>query len=114
MKVIVCGASRSQNREEVFDALDAFHAREAITLLINGGARGVDLFSSEWARSRSVPLQTYKAAHWETGTKAFFGVNEQMLAEQSPALVLAFPGGTVTDHLVSLAQRRGIAVQVMG
>jgi hypothetical protein len=31
MKVIVCGASRSQDREEVFDALDAHHERETIT-----------------------------------------------------------------------------------
>jgi hypothetical protein len=37
-----------------------------------------------------------------------------MLAEQSPALVLAFPGGAVTGHLVSLARRHGIAVQMIG
>lgn len=113
MKIIVCGSGRSQNQDEVFAALDALHERNAITLIINGGARGVDLFSSQWARERGVPLKAYKAAHWQTGRQAFFDLNEQMLSEHVPDLVLAFAGGAVTQHLIDLAQSQGIAVKAM-
>lgn len=113
MKVIVCGSSRAQNREEVFAALDKLHEQTPITLLINGGARGADYLSSEWARARGVDLKTYKAAHWDKGLQAFFNLNAQMLSEQSPDLVVAFPGGNVTEHLVETARSQGIAVEAM-
>ncbi|NWH07870.1 MAG: DUF2493 domain-containing protein [Alphaproteobacteria bacterium] len=115
MKIIVCGGSRFQDKQQVFDQLDALHAQTPLTLIVNGGARGADLFSSQWARERGVALARYQAFPSASGRKqAFCDLNRQMLAEHTPDLVLAFPGGAVTADLVARAEEAGIPVAHAG
>ncbi|MCB9959687.1 MAG: DUF2493 domain-containing protein [Rhodospirillaceae bacterium] len=110
MKVLVCGGSRYGDEKALFARLDAIHAERPITLVINGGARGADLLSSRWARSRGVTLQVFHADRRQQGDGAFFALNARMLAETCPDLVLAFPSGAVTADLVRRAEALAIPV----
>jgi hypothetical protein len=111
VKVIVCGSSRFQDKRQLFDVLDALHAQTPITAIINGGARGADLLASQWARERTVPLIRYRATIGLAGRRqAFLDLNGQMLAEQRPDLIVAFPGGEVSADLVARAKAAGISV----
>lgn len=94
----------------MYRTLDELHANEGISLIINGGARGADYLSSRWAKEHDIPLKTFKA-DWKThGQVSVFVLNEGMLSESTPDMVLAFPGGDVTEDLVRQAKRNGIEV----
>jgi len=113
MKVLVCGGSRYQDRQARFAALDRLHADHTITQILNGGARGADYLASAWAKERGIDLKVYKADHWNTGLRAFTILNAHMLDTGKPDLVLAFPGGAVTDDLCKRAKSAGIKVEVI-
>jgi hypothetical protein len=111
VKVIVCGSSRFQDKRHLFEVLDALHAQTPIMSIINGGARGADLLASQWASERAVPLIRYRAAVGLAGRRqAFIELNAQMLCEQRPDLIVAFPGGEVSADLIAQAQAAGINV----
>ncbi|MEQ8165829.1 MAG: DUF2493 domain-containing protein [Alphaproteobacteria bacterium] len=110
MKVLVCGSSAFRDQIAVFRELDKLHADQAITLVINGGARGADYFSSQWAKERNVALKVFKADWKQFGDRAVFRLNGDMLTEARPELILAFPGGDVTADLIMRADHAGITV----
>ena len=110
MKVLVCGGSSYRNKAAVFDELDKLHGHHPISLLINGGARGADYSSSQWAKERNIPLEVFKTDRNQYGEKAFFLLNDRMLRDAQPDLVLAFPGGDVTADLLEKSENSGIRV----
>ena len=110
MKVLVCGGSRYGDERALFARLDALHAARPVTLIINGGARGADLLSSRWARSRGVALRVFRAGRRRHEDGAFFALNAEMLSEERPDLVQAFPGGPVTADLIRRAAELAIPV----
>lgn len=72
MKVLVCGSSRNQDRMHVFTVLDAIHRDTPATLIMNGGARGADYLSSEWAKARGILLRVFRTDRQRYGERAFF------------------------------------------
>jgi hypothetical protein len=103
MKVLVCGGSAFRNKMALYRRLDDLHARDPITLIVNGGARGADRLARRWADERGVPVKTYRVRSGSDRRRAFIELNIRMLAEEQPALVLACPGGEVTADLVARA-----------
>ncbi len=73
-------------------------------------ARGADLLAAAWARSRGIPARPFPADWNRDGKAAGFLRNVRMLREGRPDLVVAFPGGKGTAHMVGLARRAGVAV----
>lgn len=112
MKVLVCGGSSYRNKAAVFDELDALHVHDQISLIINGGARGADYSASQWAKERDIPLRVFKADRNQYSDKAVFQLNDEMLREAQPDLVLAFPGGDVTADMIDKAENAGIRVVI--
>lgn len=112
MKVLVCGGREFADRDAVFDALDELHEGQdgPITLLIHGAARGADSLGGEWAASRKVPVRPYPADWEKHGRAAGPKRNQQMLDEGKPDLVVAFPGGNGTAHMVKIATDAGVRV----
>lgn len=81
--------------------------------LVNGGAKGADRLSTDWAITNWCDFQEYPA-DWETlGIKAGPRRNEQMLQEGKPDLVIAFPGGKGTADMVRRAKRAGVEVIIV-
>ena len=111
MNILVCGGRDYADAPGLNAELDAIHREKTITRLIHGAARGTDALAAAWARSRNIPTSAFPA-HWSTdGRQAGFRRNEAMLRLGRPELVVAFPGGKGTAHMVSLAKASGIAVR---
>lgn len=120
MRVLVCGGRDYGNRYRVTSVLDHYHAQRPFAVVIEGGATGADALAAEWAKSRSVLVETYEAA-WDdlnahplvlrrrrdgTPYNAAAGAirNERMLAEGLPDVVIAFPGGSGTANMTKQAK----------
>jgi YspA, cpYpsA-related SLOG family len=114
MKILVCGGRAYADAPALYNALDAIHREKHVARLIHGAARGADSLAACWASSRGIPLQAFPA-DWEThGRAAGYIRNEQMLLEGHPDLVVAFPGGKGTSHMVSVSEAVGIPVLMVG
>lgn len=111
IKVLVCGGRNYTNREHLNQRLNDFEAwlytQDAnLVTLIHGGARGADLLSGEWAKSKSIDVQVFPAEWDKYGRSAGFKRNTQMLAED-PDYVLAFEGGRGTQMMCKIARDKG-------
>ncbi len=122
MRVIACGgrtyavqsvgkykSTVSRERQVIFDSLDKVHAERAITLLIHGDANGADTVSGEWATSRGVTVLAVPA-QWERFGKRAGAMRNGWMLDKKPDLVVAFPGGSGTQHMVTIATRNGVEV----
>ena len=110
MKVVVGGSRFQTSASFVFQALDAIHARQPITRLAHGACEGTDLLAQEWALSRGIENSPYPADWKKWGRSAGPKRNSEMLATESPDVVIAFPGGKGTADLTRRAESRGIPV----
>src|SRR5882672_2194899 len=117
VKVLVCGGREYADGEFLALFLDdlVMHQRahgDQITHLIHGNARGADKLAAGWAVLRGIqPVAC--AAIWELGgvydPRAGLKRNIAMLA-LDPDVVVAFPGGSGTAHMVKAAQGAGVRV----
>jgi hypothetical protein len=111
MRILVCGGREYADARALDGALDAIGREMAITHLIHGAARGADSLAAAWAQSRGIPALAFPADWRKDGRAAGFVRNARMLREGRPELVVAFPGGTGTAHMVRLARAAGVPVR---
>lgn len=109
MRVLVCGGRDFKDEGRLFRRLDEAHKVRMITLIIEGGARGADRMAGKWAILHGVPLLVVNADWDKHGKSAGYIRNIEML-NASPDLVIAFPGGRGTAHMVKIAKDRGVNV----
>lgn len=112
MKVIVCGG-RTYSAQVVERWLDIAAASELggeITCVVHGGAAGADFGARLWAEHSCVPSIQYPANWKKHGRAAGPKRNQQMLDEQKPDAVIAFPGGRGTADMVRRAHVAGVRV----
>jgi hypothetical protein len=110
LKVVVCGGRRFNDRNLLFTELDKLHTAYWIDQIINGGSGGADKLAREWARRNHVALATYPAEWDRYGRRAGPIRNQQMLDEEKPDVVLAFPGGDGTADMVRRARSVGVCL----
>jgi len=111
MKILVCGGRGYNRRDVIFATLDNIHSETPISYLIEGGARGVDQLAYAWARERGLDGKTYPADWAQHGKAAGPIRNRQMLESGNPDLVIAFPGGRGTAHMIGLAKAANVPVK---
>lgn len=105
-RVLVCGGRDFDDYDFLTDVLDYC----APKVVIHGAARGADSLAHRWAQNRYVAVESYPA-DWQTHGKAAGPIrNAKMLAEGRPDLVVAFPGGKGTAHMVKIARAQNIRV----
>ena len=110
MRILVCGGRDFDDEPSAFAALDRIHRRRGISCIIEGGARGADRIGAKWASSKGV-ANTRCPADWNRhGRAAGFIRNRSMLLTQRPDLIVAFPGGRGTAHMIDLARSCGFTV----
>ena len=113
MRVLVCGGRDYNDKQRVWEYLDASNECVRITRLIQGGGRGADALAKAWADDRGIPIATHEA-QWEVYGRAAGPMrNQKMLMEEQPDLVIAFPGGKGTLDVVTRARKAGIAVDLL-
>lgn len=110
MRVLVCGGCDFTDQKVVNYCLDRIHAETPISLIIHGAARGADTLGGQWALFQNIKIMTFPADWKRYGKSAGSIRNQQMLKESNPELVVAFPGGAGTAHMVSIARKANFAV----
>ena len=110
MKILVTGGRNYSNPGIVFAALDYLKPCK----IVHGGARGADSLASRYANNRHVSYAVYPAIwrdnHGNYNRAAGIQRNMQMLDVEKPDIVLAFPGGKGTRHMITYAQNQGYTV----
>lgn len=126
MRVLVCGGRDFGNIEatklgtpEYWAATDQWDFglawlqskfKDQKVVVISGNAKGADEIGEDFAICEDHGLEIYKA-DWKThGKKAGILRNIQMLEEGKPDLVVAFPGGRGTAHMVEASKKAGVEV----
>ncbi len=109
VRVLVTGG-REFNDASAVDAALAVTRSLNLDALIEGGARGADTLCGDWARTRGIPVETFEARWTQEGRAAGALRNLRMLREGTPDLLIAFPGGRGTAHMVEAASKAGLPV----
>lgn len=114
MKILVTGG-RDYEDQATFDrVMDQISMElQRVVCIIQGGARGADELARGWAFERMCPVMTFPANWDRFGRGAGPIRNEWMLEYGQPDLVVAFPGGKGTAHMVKIATEAGVAVRVI-
>ena len=107
MKLVVCGGRNYDDRAFAYRALDAAHARRAITLLVHGDARGADRIGRDWAASRGIEHKAFPA-DWKRHRKLAGPFRNQQMVDFGLDGCIAFPGGSGTADM----RRRCMAANV--
>lgn len=113
VRVIVCGGRMYPDEIRVSMVLGHFMRRftefgETMTI-IHGGAPGADTLAGRWAKLNGVACEVFPAQWAEHGKSAGPRRNQKML-DAGANLVIAFPGGAGTAHMVRIAKKAGISV----
>lgn len=113
-KVLVCGGREYQKKLFVHEFLDELKTKQEaalnpITHIIHGGAQGVDDFAGLWGDRRGICVVTVYAQWTFYGNRAGPIRNKRML-QLRPSLVVAFPGGTGTKHMMQIAAEQQFPV----
>lgn len=124
-KMLVCGGRDFTDKLLLFSRLDEVclarnwiiaddpEAPEsnwlASVTLIHGGAKGADLLADAWAVNNWCSIIQMKA-DWKTHGKAAGPLRNHLMLKEKPDLVIAFPGGKGTAHMVKIAKQEGIEV----
>lgn len=79
-------------------------------VIISGGAKGVDSAAADWAIVNWINPEIYKPNWFKFKKVAGLIRNQQMLKKGKPDLVVAFPGGRGTNHMVGISKKAGVKV----
>jgi predicted Rossmann-fold nucleotide-binding protein len=108
--VLVCGGRRYSDHVTLGRVLADIHAEKPIGVIVIGAATGADALAWAWAEKHGIQYAAFRA-DWDTfGKAAGPRRNRQMLDTTKPDLVVAFPGGRGTAHMVSIARAAGVKV----
>lgn len=105
--VLVCGGRNFNDWPLLQHTLDKIQP----ATIIHGAARGADSLAGVYAKKKGIPCRAFPADWNKYGRSAGFRRNEEMLTKANPDLVVAFPGGNGTAHMVRTARERGYKVQ---
>lgn len=109
MKVIVCGGRDYSDQKAVFDALDRWHTKQKISILIHGAASGADRLAESWANARGIISVAVKPL-WKHHGKAAGPLRNRAMLKLKPHMVIAFPGGAGTSDMIKAAKEDELTV----
>lgn len=110
-RVLVTGGRDYSDAEKMSAALSRLYILNRLDIVASGGATGADQLAIDWAKQMQVPYQVWPAKWHLLGKAAGPIRNKQMLNEFQPNVVLAFPGGRGTAHMVRIAKDSGVLVE---
>lgn len=110
IRALICGGRDFNEVDFVARKLDVFHSVHPVSVVIQGGANGVDAIAKAWAMDRGIKYIEYPA-QWDLyGKRAGYLRNVQMVKEGKPNIVIAFPGGRGTFNMIQVAKQNGLQV----
>lgn len=116
MRVIVTGGRDYADVDTVRLALDCLRERAGHLTVIQGGATGADAIARDWTYGLDGVTIVTVPANWHKHGKSAGPIRNQLMLDQcNPDLVLAFPGGKGTAHMMRIARKASVpVVQVHG
>lgn len=108
-RLLVCGGRNFSDREYLEKFLDNLQVGESFTTLIHGAARGADRLAGIWAKSRGLEVIEVPA-EWDRYGRAAGPIRNNEMLKHSPDLVVAFPGGVGTAHMIKLSLSKKLTV----
>ena len=114
MKAAVCGGRDLTDRLFVWHVLtEIYDAHSEINEIVHGAARGVDATAHQWANAHAIKV-TPVPAKWDLYKKsAGYRRNHEILNAHRPDILIAFPGGRGTMHMVKHAIKAFIPLIVV-
>lgn len=112
--VAVTGGRNFENKQFVFDVLDAYHAKLKVQVVVHGAAKGVDTYANWWADKNAVFQCQWPVTGgvWSTyGAPAGPIRSNYFLKLCRPDVLLAFPGARGTKGCVGAATKMQIPVR---
>jgi hypothetical protein len=109
-RILVTGGRDFVDQALLYQTLDCLFTSNGVGVVIQGGARGADQLARAWAFDRGVPSLSFPAQWAKYGKAAGPRRNVEMLESAEPDVVVAFPGGRGTSHMVKCAHRAGVKV----
>lgn len=110
MLILVCGGRGYTNRPRLYEVLDMIIEKYGEDLeILHGAAKGADLMSEDWAKSREIPYRGVPAKWTKLKKRAGYDRNARM-ADLKPDRCIAFPGGDGTAMMTALCFRKDIPV----
>lgn len=106
MRVLVTGGRDYADYDVVARTLFDLNPK----IVAHGDARGADSLADKYCKLNAVPRSVYPADWQLYGKSAGVIRNQQMLDDFKPDLVVAFPGGRGTAHMVRIAKSAGVEV----
>jgi hypothetical protein len=108
VRVLACGGRDFLNYDTIVRGLSWLGPS---TILAHGGASGADTLAGRFGKSRGWEVVVFPADWTKYGNAAGPIRNQQMLEVFLPELVIAFPGGRGTNHMVGIAQEVGVLTE---
>ena len=97
-------------RGRLFVIMREAQARLGVNRFAMGDATGADALAARWCEENGVAFKVY-TADWDAhGSKAGPIRNRQMLEQELPSAVIAFPGSKGTRNMCDIAERAGVRV----
>lgn len=114
MKVLICGTRKPLGFAGVRDIRNRMKQLPEDTLIIQGGAHGVDNAAKIFASTMGFSCQEFKA-DWKQYGKGAGPIRNAQMLDEIPDLVIAFPRGKSpgTRNCIKQAQERNIPVEVI-
>lgn len=128
VRILVCGGRDYGDKDKVFATLDRLVSTDENNQLghpvtIIHGACGVDKSRPNWAKMKGADrlADDWAVCNWKTterfpadwtrySSAAGQVRNREMLRDGRPNLVVAFPGGNGTAHMIEISKEAGIPV----
>ena len=107
--VAVTGGKEVADPDAVWSILDRTRAKHPDSVLLHGGAPGIETVAAKWAEARGVDLVVCRPDWQAHGKAAPFKRNDDLL-NLMPKGVLAWPGSGITNNLIDKAIALGIPV----
>jgi hypothetical protein len=112
VRVIIAGPREGVSYEQVRCSIESCPLRVAITEVVSGRARGVDLYGEQWAEENDIPIKKFPADWVKFGKRAGPIRNVEM-ADYAEGLIAIWNGTSRgTKHMIETARKKGLIVYV--
>lgn len=110
IRILVCGGRDYNDVVEMDRTIRQLMAKRQVSKVIHGGAVGADSLAGYIADLYGIKC-TVVNAQWDKYGKAAGAIRNKEMLDLKPDLVVAFPGGTGTNHMVSISEAAGVQVK---
>lgn len=110
LKTIIAGSRNCTHYDDLLRAIDVIGWRPSV--ILSGGARGVDAMGERWASENNIMVQKYPAEWDKYGKAAGYRRNVQM-AENADALLSLWDfKSRGTKHMIDICTKKCMVIYV--